>query len=180
MNMTTTQTEKDAWFADIKAKGLFKMLNTTGNIAYEPYYPKSLNFMPVTSPVFMFNDNVYEVKTRAVKDEAELEAYLDTTPNVALYYAGRQTDASMFVARFAHIDTEYRSPITIEEFYEKHKDVLHDGDATSGTLKGLKSQMEKVNGLDAILYTSKIIKFIGQPASLKIEKLITDGEFVYV
>ncbi len=58
--------------------------------------------------------------------------------------------------------------------------MLHKGDATYGTLEGLKSQMEKVNGLDAILYTSKIIRFIGQPASLKIEKVITDGKLVYV
>ena len=181
MNMTITKTEKDAWFADIKTRDYFKMLNTTGNIATKPYYPKSLNFMPVTSPVFMFNDKVYEVKTRAVKDEAELEAYLDNHSDVALYYVSVSTEGTMrMFARFAHIDTDYRSPITIEEFYEKHKDVLHEGDADSGTLEGLKSQMEKVNGIDAILYTSKIIRFIGQPASLKIEKLVTDGKVVYV
>jgi len=171
MNMTTTQTEKDAWFADINARGLFKTLNLSGKIASEPYYPKSLNFMPVTSPWFMFNDKVYEVKTRAVHDEAELEAYLDNHSDVALYYVSVSTEGTMrMFARFAHIDTDYRSPITIEEFYEKHKDVLHDGDATSGTLEGLKSQMEKVNGLEPILYTSKIIRFIGQPANLQIKK----------
>ena len=165
MNMTITKTEKDAWFADIKTRDYFKMLNTTGNIATKPYYPKSLNFMPVTSPVFMFNDKVYEVKTRAVKDEAELEAYLDNHSDVALYYVSVSTEGAMrMFARFAHIDT----------------DVLHEGHADSGTLEGLKSQMEKVNGIDAILYTSKIIRFIGQPASLKIEKLVTDGKVVYV
>ena len=181
MNMTTTQTEKDAWFADINARGLFKTLNLSGNIATKPYYPKSLNFMPVASPWFMFNDKVYEVKTRAVHDEAELEAYLDNHPDVALYYVSVSTEGAMrMFARFAHIDTDYRSPITIEEFYEKHKDVLYEGDADSGTLEGLKSQMEKVNGLDSIFYTSKIVRFIGQPASLKIEKALTDGKLVYV
>ena len=181
MNMTTTEAEKDAWFADINARGLFKTLNLSGNIASEPYYPKSLNFMPVTSPVFMFNDKVYEVKTRAVHDIPELEAYLDNHPDVALYYVSVSTEGTMrMFARFAHIDTDYRSPITIEEFYEKHKDVLHEGDADSGTLEGLKSQMEKVNGLDSIFYTSKIVRFIGQPASLKIEKALTDGKLVYV
>jgi len=177
MNMTTTQTEKDAWFADIKTRGVFKTLNLSGKIASEPYYPTSLNFMPVTSPVFMFNDKVYEVKTRAVHDEAELEAYLDNHSDVALYYVSVSTEGTMrMFARFAHIDTDYRSPITIEEFYEKHKDVLHDG----GTLEGLKSQMEKVNGLDKITYVSKIIRFIGQPANLQIKTALTDGEFVYV
>ena len=114
MNMTITKTEKDAWFADIKTRDYFKMLNTTGNIAYEPYYPKSLNFMPVTSAVFTVNDKVYEVKTRSVHDEAELEAYLDNHPDVALYYVAVSTTGGIFRmhARFAHIDTDYRSPIT--------------------------------------------------------------------
>ena len=181
MNMTTTQTEKDAWFADINALGLFKTLNLSGQIASKPYYPKSLNFMPVTSPWFMFNDKVYEVKTRAVHNEAELEAYLDNHSDIALYYVSISTEGTMrMFARFAHIDTDYRSPITIEEFYEKHKDTLHSTNLENGTLEGLKSQMEKVNGLDTIMYMSKIIRFIGQPANLQIEKLITDGEFIYV
>ena len=47
-------------------------------------------------------------------------------------------------------------------------------------LSDLKSQMEKVNGLDTIHYISKIIRFIGQPANLQIEKAVTDGEFIYV
>ena len=113
MNMTITKTEKDAWFADINARGLFKTLNLSGNIATKPYYPKSLNFMPVTSPWFMFNDKVYEVKTRAVKDEDELEAYLDNHSDVALYYVSVSTEGIMrMFARFAHIDTEGLSPIT--------------------------------------------------------------------
>jgi hypothetical protein len=181
MNMTTTQAEKDAWFADINARGLFKTLNLSGQIASKPYYPKSLNFMPVTSPWFMFNDKVYEVKTRAVHDEAELEAYLDNHPDVALYYVSVSTEGTMrMFARFAHIDTDYRSPITIEEFYEKHKDTLHSTNIENGTLEGLKSQMEKVNGLDTIKYVSKLIRFIGQPANLQIKTALTDGEFIYV
>ena len=189
MNMTTTQAEKDAWFEKIKTLDYFKTTDTThifSYFVYQPYYPKSLNFMPVTSAVFTVNDKVYEVKTRSANteavDEAELEAYLDNHSDVALYYVAVSTTGGIFRmhARFAHIDTDYRSPITIEEFYEKHKDVLHEGDADSGTLEGLKSQMEKVNGLDSIFYTSKIVRFIGQPASLKIEKVITDGKLVYV
>ena len=181
MNMTTTQAEKDAWFADINARGLFKTLNLAGNIASKPYYPKSLNFMPVASPWFMFNDKVYEVKTRAVHDEAELEAYLDNHPDVALYYVSVSTEGTMrMFARFAHIDTDYLSPITIEEFYEKHKDTLHSTNIENGTLEGLKSQMEKVNGLDTIKYVSKLIRFIGQPANLQIKTAVTDGEFIYV
>ena len=181
MNMTTTQTEKDAWFADINARGLFKTLNPSGRIASKPYYPKSLNFMPVTSPWFMFNDKVYEVKTRAVHNEAELEAYLDNHPDVALYYVSVSTEGTMrMFTRFAHIDTDYRSPITIEEFYEKHKDVLHGANVECGTLEGLKSQMEKVHGLDRITYVSKLIRFIGQPANLQIKMVLTDGKVVYV
>ena len=181
MNMTTTEAEKDAWFADINARGLFKTLNLSGQIASKPYYPKSLNFMPVTSPWFMFNDKVYEVKTRAVHDEAELEAYLDNHPDVALYYVSVSTEGAMrMFARFAHIDTDYLSPITIEEFYEKHKDTLHSTNLEYGTLEGLKSQMEKVNGLDTIKYLSKLVRFIGQPANLQIKTALTDGEFIYV
>ena len=185
MNMTTTQTEKDAWFEKIKTLDYFKTTDTThifSYFVYQPYYPKSLNFMPVTSAVFTVNDKVYEVKTRSANTEAELEAYLDNHPDVALYYVAVSTTGGIFRmhARFAHIDTDYRSPITIEEFYEKHKNTLHSTDIENGTLGGLKSQMEKVNGLDKITYVSKLIRFIGQPANLEIEKVLTDGEFVYV
>jgi hypothetical protein len=184
MNMTTTQTEKDAWFEKIKTLNYFKTTNTTdifSYFVYQPYYPKSLNFMPVTSPCFMFNDKVYEVKTRAVKDEVELETYLDNHSDVALYYVSVSTEGAMrMFARFAHIDTDYRSPITIEEFCEKHKDVLHDANTECGTLAGLKFQMEKVNGIEPIFYLTKFISGIGQPINLRMEKLITDGKFVYV
>jgi len=185
MNMTTTQTKKDAWIAHIKTLNHIKEItqsdgSTVSKIAFEPYFPESLNFLPVTSPCFMVNEKVHNVQTRQFKDEAELEAYLDNTTNVALYYAGRPTDANMFVARIAHIDTEYLSPMTIEEFYEKHKDVLHEATVECGTLAGLKSQMGKMNGLGMIHYLTKFIPGVGQPISLRMEKLITDGKFVYV
>ena len=117
MNMTTTQAEKDAWFEKIKTLDYFKTTDTThifSYFVYQPYYPKSLNFMPVTSAVFTVNDKVYEVKTRSAHDEAELEAYLDNHPDVALYYVAVSTTGGIFRmhARFAHIDTDYRSPIT--------------------------------------------------------------------
>jgi hypothetical protein len=186
MNITTTQTEKDAWFAHIKTLNHSREIiqadgSTVSKVTFEPYFPQSLNFLPVKSPCFMVNDKVHSVETRRFKDESELETYLDNTPNIGLYYAGRSTEASsFFVARIAHIDTDHLSPLTIEEFYEKHKDVLHEANAECGTLEGLKSQMQKVNGLGMIQYLTKFIAGVGQPISIRIKNLITDGSFVYL
>lgn len=186
MNMAITQTEKDAWFAHIKTLNhSTEYTRADGSkfskVTFEPYFPKSLNFLPVKSMCFMVNEKVYGVTTRRIKDEVELEEYLDSTPNIALYYAGRSTESSsFFVARIANIDTDHLSPLTIEEFYEKHKDVLHKAHVSSGTLAGLKSQMERVNELGMIFYMTQFIHGIGQPINLRMEKLITDGKFVYV
>jgi hypothetical protein len=40
--------------------------------------------------------------------------------------------------------------------------------------------MEKVIGLGMIQYLTKFISGLGQPISLRIENLITDGNFVYL
>ena len=185
MNITTTQTEKDTWFAHIKTLNHSREVtqadgSKVSKVTFEPYFPESLNFLPVTSPCFVVNERVYGVETRRFKDESELETYLDNTPNVALFYTGRSTEANVFVARIANIDTDHLSPLTIEEFYENHKDTLHEANVDCGTLAGLKSQMGKVNGLGMIQYLTKFISGVGQPISLRIENLITDGSFVYL
>lgn len=58
--------------------------------------------------------------------------------------------------------------------------MLNKANVNFGTLDGLKSQMEKINDLGEMFYMTESISNIGKTINIGMEKLITDGKFVYV
>ncbi len=170
----------DDW--KVKVEEIFKKMQSA-DTPYEtvPYFPKSQNFMPVVTPSFKINDHLYSVKSRRLTSIEELETFLETTENVALYYVAIAINSKAPIVRYTIVEKEPLTGMTVDEFVKSFPEnqKLNEYNKLYGTVDGLRSQMSGILEIGEIYCLTNINSNGVNPTSMRLDRIVTDGRLIY-
>lgn len=159
---------------------ILKKINNTnyviGDNKYtEFYWPESDNFEKLTELFIEKNNNVFKCYTLGFTTSEEIEKFIENSDNIGIYYITKSDNDTRykFLMRFIDFDKPGLQRKSAEEFYQNDKEELSNGNTT---IEDIKTQMSKVNGLRFIYVKRKS----PESSNLRIERELTDGEFIYV
>lgn len=144
-----------------------------GDAINTPYFPKSTKFIPVTTASFIHDGHFYEVKNHSMGSVDEVETFLDTTENVALFYVGINNKTGSINVRYTIIGQDQLKPVTVDEFLKDKN--LHTINSQYGTVSGIQEQMKNISGIVYVFYLVQSDK-----TSISLIRATSDGSFIYV
>jgi hypothetical protein len=131
------------------------------------YTPQSTNFLKTIGPVFIYEGDVYAVKSKQFDTADDLENFLESNDNVALFYAYSQPDTEAVVARITVIGQDQMMPKPMADVVAGMS--LRSDDQKFGTLEGLQKQASELKS-----DVGKIHCLVDNGNNFSIEAIVAD------